>query len=208
MVHQSDPTFQTLHAIKLRGRATSESVGHSLGDPALDVEAMLQAAADAGHLKYREGRAAGWSLTPEGRDAHATLVAADRKSCGAIDTIGDAYQQFLTVNHDLIAVCTNWQVKPDGEMNDHADADYDTTVVGALGSIDDRVQPVCTQLAATMARFAVYGPRLGRALALVRSGDTKWFTSPMCDSYHTVWFELHEDLLQTLAIERAAEEPH
>ena len=27
----------------------------------------------------------------------------------------------------------------------------------------------------------------------------------MIDSYHTVWFELHEDLLATLGLERAAE---
>jgi hypothetical protein len=28
------------------------------------------------------------------------------------------------------------------------------------------------------------------------------------DSYHTVWFELHEDLLSTLGIERASEGVH
>ena len=27
----------------------------------------------------------------------------------------------------------------------------------------------------------------------------------MIDSYHTVWFELHEDLLATLGIERSSE---
>jgi hypothetical protein len=27
----------------------------------------------------------------------------------------------------------------------------------------------------------------------------------MIDSYHTVWFELHEDLLSTLGIERSKE---
>ena len=33
----------------------------------------------------------------------------------------------------------------------------------------------------------------------------EWFTKPVIDSYHTVWFELHEDLLATLGIERASE---
>ena len=30
-------------------------------------------------------------------------------------------------------------------------------------------------------------------------------TKPMIDSYHSVWFELHEDLLATLGIERGSE---
>ena len=37
------------------------------------------------------------------------------------------------------------------------------------------------------------------------SGDTDWFTKPMLPSYHTVWFEMHEDLLSTLGIERGSE---
>jgi hypothetical protein len=39
----------------------------------------------------------------------------------------------------------------------------------------------------------------------VRAGEGDWFTSPLVDSYHTVWFELHEDLLATLGLERAEE---
>jgi hypothetical protein len=30
----------------------------------------------------------------------------------------------------------------------------------------------------------------------------------MIDSYHTVWFQLHEDLLNTLGIDRATEGSH
>jgi hypothetical protein len=37
------------------------------------------------------------------------------------------------------------------------------------------------------------------------SGDRDWFTKPTIDSYHTVWFELHEDLLATLGIDRISE---
>jgi pyruvate,orthophosphate dikinase len=40
----------------------------------------------------------------------------------------------------------------------------------------------------------------------VEAGERDWFTKPLIDSYHTVWFELHEDLLSTLGKERASEE--
>ena len=39
----------------------------------------------------------------------------------------------------------------------------------------------------------------------VTEGDRDWFTKPTIDSYHTVWFELHEDLLATLGLERSSE---
>jgi hypothetical protein len=64
---------------------------------------------------------------------------------------------------------------------------------------------VCGTLGSQLARFSGYGPRLATAVDKVEKGDTDWFTKPLIDSYHTVWFELHEDLLATLAIERARE---
>ena len=67
------------------------------------------------------------------------------------------------------------------------------------------MQPICAELAATLERFGSYGPRLAEARARVEGGDVDWFTKPMIDSYHTVWFELHEDLLATLGIERSTE---
>ena len=47
-----------------------------------------------------------------------------------------------------------------------------------------------------------------KKLAPKGSGQVRveWFTRPMIDSYHTVWFELHENLLATLGIERAREQ--
>jgi hypothetical protein len=39
----------------------------------------------------------------------------------------------------------------------------------------------------------------------VHGGDHDWFTMPVIDSYHTIWFELHENLLATLNLERADE---
>ena len=54
-------------------------------------------------------------------------------------------------------------------------------------------------------RFAGYGGRLREALEKVVAGEHEWFTKPVIDSYHTIWFELHEDLLCTLGIERASE---
>ena len=67
------------------------------------------------------------------------------------------------------------------------------------------MQPIADDLAASLSRFARYAPRLSNAVDRVRTGEVDWFTKPVLDSYHTVWFELHEDLLATLGIERGEE---
>ena len=78
-------------------------------------------------------------------------------------------------------------------------------MVADLGALDDKVQPICADLGLALERFASYAGRLGGAIDKVRAGDVDWFTKPMIASYHTVWFELHEDLLATLGIDRSAE---
>ena len=47
--------------------------------------------------------------------------------------------------------------------------------------------------------------RLARAVEAVANGETKRFTGVMCDSYHDVWMELHEDLIVLQRIDRVEE---
>ena len=67
------------------------------------------------------------------------------------------------------------------------------------------MQPVCTTAGQLLARFGSYPDRFSTALAKVQDGETDWFTKPVIDSYHTVWFELHENFLASLGIERTSE---
>ena len=52
-----------------------------------------------------------------------------------------------------------------------------------------------------VARFSGYADRFAAALARVDQGQRRWVDEPRIDSCHTVWFELHEDLLASLGIE-------
>jgi hypothetical protein len=90
-------------------------------------------------------------------------------------------------------------------ITDHSDPQHDAGVIASLEALPAKVTPICADLGAALDRFAAYGPRLTNALERVRAGDVDWFTKPMLPSYHTVWFELHEDLLATLGIERSSE---
>ena len=87
----------------------------------------------------------------------------------------------------------------------HDDPDHDAAVLDRLDALHDQVVPVTTALAGTLSRFIGYTDRLTAAHERVRAGDHDWITRPVIDSYHTVWFELHEDLLATLGRERSQE---
>jgi pyruvate,orthophosphate dikinase len=54
-------------------------------------------------------------------------------------------------------------------------------------------------------RLADYVSRLDRAAGLVAEGDHGYIASPRVDSYHSVWFELHEDLILLAGRNRADE---
>jgi pyruvate,orthophosphate dikinase len=41
-----------------------------------------------------------------------------------------------------------------------------------------------------------YAHRLDAAAASAADGDGRFIASPRVDSYHGVWFELHEDLIR------------
>jgi hypothetical protein len=96
-------------------------------------------------------------------------------------------------------------VRPGGATNDHKDPEYDWAIFDRLSSIDDRVGPLVSSVARDLDRFGSYRARLRAARQRVEEGDHEWFTSPRIDSYHTVWMQLHEDLLLALGKERASE---
>ena len=55
------------------------------------------------------------------------------------------------------------------------------------------------------ARLADYRARLDRALEGAQAGDGRYVASPRVDSYHGIWFELHEDLIGLAGRTRADE---
>ena len=96
---------------------------------------------------------------------------------------------------------TRWQtVTVGGEAvpNDHTDADYDAAVLDELAKLDAEAGPVLDVLAGLVPRLGVHRRRLSEALARASAGETDYVSGVRVASYHTVWFELHEDLLRLL----------
>jgi hypothetical protein len=96
-------------------------------------------------------------------------------------------------------------MKAPDEPNDHTDADYDSQVVEKLVALHSRFGPWLERLSEVNPRLAVYATRFDSAIAAVQGGDNSFIARPIADSYHTVWFELHEVLIGLLGRDRAGE---
>lgn len=211
MAPVSDPDLLVLHGLRLKSFAPAELVAEIAGLPLDAVTSRLEGFRDKEWARYREGVLTGWMLTAAGRAEGERLLADELDGLGVRAEIEAAYRRFLLLNQALLQVCTDWQLRPvegvdEPVMNDHSDPAYDADVVAALRSLDTEVQPICADLASLVHRFTGYAGRLTSALDRIDAGEPDWFTKPTIDSYHTVWFELHENLLATLGIERGKED--
>lgn len=192
-----------MHALRLKGFAKAEMVAEVACLPHDAAAAHLDELRQRDLAAYREARGL-WQLTPAGREAHAAALAADVAGIDLESILAPAYRDFLPLNERFKALCSDWQVR-DGSPNDHADEAYDRAVVSQLVEVDAQVQPIVSAIGAVLDRLAAYGPRLSDTCQRVVDGDTRMLTGVMCGSYHDVWMELHEDLILTQGIDRAAE---
>jgi len=135
---------------------------------------------------------------------------AAESDAGGVERVDALYQRFLVLNDDVLTVCTEWQVRAVGGatvLNDHLDEAYDRRTIGRLVALHRRAVPLLDDLGGVQERFRCYRSRLDAARRLVQEGQRDWFTRPGIDSYHTVWFELHEDLLAWLGRRRGDQPP-
>jgi hypothetical protein len=144
-----------------------------------------------------------YGLLPPGRERHEALLA-EGAGDGVRSGLAPHYQRFLRLNDDFKNLCTEWQVR-DGQPNDHGDPDYDRACTDRLASLCLESVPVIEAMADTVPRFARYSARLAHAAERVADGEINRFTGVMCESFHDIWMELHEDLIVMQGIDRAEE---
>jgi len=115
------------------------------------------------------------------------------------------YEGFERLNGALKQLITDWQTVPVGggrESNDHSDKDYDANIIDRLGELHERAELVLQRLAGAVPRFRIYDVKLRAALERSEDGAIQWVSDARIESYHTLWFELHEDLLRLMGRER------
>ncbi|WP_067656525.1 hypothetical protein [Nocardia harenae] len=188
-----------LQAVRLKGRATEAVLADTTGRSGADVAARIA------ELAARDLVISGKlvRLGPAGRDTLARWLADERAAADPAET-SSAYADFRVLNAEFKALVTDWQLR-DGQPNAHDDSAYDQAVIGRLCDVHTRVLPTIDRVSTAIPRLARYREKLEFALTKIRAGETAWFTRPVMDSYHTVWFELHEEFIGACGLTRAAE---
>jgi len=195
-----------LRAILIKGFVLPMSLAAAiLSTPDEMADALDRLVADG----LAEMAAGQFRLTADGKAVAGELIAADREAWGA-DAVLEALDAFLALDHRMKETVTAWQMREVGGaqvLNDHADPAYDAEVLGKLTDLHADADAWLVPLTGRLPRLATYRARLRRAAALAAGGDHRYIASPRpdVDSYHSAWFELHEDLILLAGRSREAE---
>ncbi|MFK0041459.1 hypothetical protein ACIQTW_16640 [Paenarthrobacter sp. NPDC090517] len=186
-------TLLTLHAVRLLGFADTHAVAARFSqDPGL-VESQLIDAGVNGFVTHSTFvGTSGWSLSSLGRLENERLLAEELDHAGARDAVLAVHDNFADINTGVVDACSAAQ------LHSPASNEAMDVLISALASW----RLLEAQLSALLPRFEGYSERLLGALKHAVQ-DTAWLTAIDRDSFHGVWFELHEDLIATLGIQRA-----
>lgn len=191
-----DLTARVLYALRIHGVTpvpTVAELAETSDDEAGELLALL--AADELVVERSRGAMSGWTLLPAGRARIDGLLAVP----GGDEQLHALYEQaFLPLNGRFKQLCTSWQLAaPDGPERED--------LVEDLADLHVEVSAFLRN-ATGLRLAAVHLARLQHALDALRTGDSRYFTGVLVESYHGAWFELHEDLILTLGVDRAVEE--
>lgn len=190
-----------LQLLRLKGRVKAEDLVISL-NVGQDEAAHAVSSAIGEGLCSESGPSL--RLTPAGKERLSALLDTERAEIDQ-QRLGGLYEEFETANTELKSIVTAWQMKDEDTPNDHTDAEYDRAVVDRLRGLHTGFSPLLERIVDAVPRLATYPVRFDNALDRVVAGEHQYVARPILDSYHTVWFELHEELIGLLGRTRADE---
>jgi len=199
-MNMEQDTLAALQLVRLKGRVAAAAVADSLEFAETTSANLLQALKDAGALTESGGN---FRVAPAGRETLAQWIAQERATTDHA-ALKACYHEFHPLNTAFKQLVSDWQLR-DGSPNDHSDATYDAAIMARLVELDGRFMPLLSRIATIAPRLSRYPARFGKALQRLRAGEHAWLARPITDSYHTVWFELHEDVIGLLGLSREAE---
>ena len=197
-------THLVMHGLAVKKHGTPEAIAGIIGLDVNEVKAAIARLVEAKRAVEVQGK---YALTPPARmalESDYSRLYADLRANPQFKAGCDGFER---INGALKQLITDWQtVTVGGERipNDHGDKDYDRKIIDRLGDLHERAETVLDQIAGALPRIRIYREKLLVALEKAEDGAIAWVSDAKIESYHTLWFELHEDLLRLMG--RAREE--
>lgn len=195
-------THLIMHGLAIKKHATPEAVAGLLGLDVNEVRETLGRLVETKRVVEAQGK---YLLAPAARMALDSEYSRFYEDVRADPAFKSGYDDFERLNVALKQLVTEWQtvdVRGERVPNDHGDKEYDENLINRLGGLHDRAEPALGRLASALPRFLIYRDKLRAALEKAEDGEIAWVSDARIESYHTLWFELHEDLLRLMRRER------
>jgi pyruvate,orthophosphate dikinase len=186
--------FELLRALQLKGLCSVERLAAALGCSEEVVSIAL-----APHESFLKTTPRGYALTAEGRDWVQQEL--QRESAEVTGDLAPAWARFQPLNLQLKVLVTETQMSA---IN--AEHERWGWLLESMHSLHAEFRPVVDEVAGLAPRLRGYGRRFDAALAALAGGDQTMLASPLKDSYHTVWFEFHEEFIALTGRNREDEE--
>ncbi|MFT3809598.1 MAG: pyruvate, phosphate dikinase [Micropepsaceae bacterium] len=195
---------ELLMMLAIKGMTTIAALADILGLARPETEERLSRLGDA--LERPNA-----SFVKAGPQAHARCgaVIADHRA-KLLDGAARILDQFRPFNDAFKALVTDWQMRAsEGGLapNDHADAAYDAAVLARFRVVHAEISDWLGDIR-PQGGIAFFARRFVAAMRRIDAGETAFLVSPRVDSYHNVWFELHEYLIRLAGRTRQQEEAH
>ncbi|WP_069812619.1 hypothetical protein [Streptomyces sp. TP-A0874] len=172
----------TLHALRVAGWLDPERLAAwDVGNP----QEVLDQAVEAGLVRQAQTpRGAMWGLTPGGTGRAEELLAQwlagdDGPGTAALTAVLTGFEAH---DGELKSLVTRYQRGARDDIGER------------LREFSERAEPAVREVARTAPLWATYPARLENALLRVEKGDLTYVTSPLVESYHTVWHLAHRDM--------------
>jgi hypothetical protein len=191
-----------MHGLAIKKHATPEAVAGILGLEVETVRITLAELVEGKRVVEARGK---YLLAPAAHMALDSDYSRFYEEARGNASFRDGYDEFERLNTALKQLITEWQtieVRGQRVPNDHSDKGHDDKIIDRLGALHERAEAALEKLARVLPRFSIYRHKLAAALEKAEDGDIAWVSDAKIESYHTLWFELHEDLLRLMRRER------
>jgi hypothetical protein len=184
---------ETLHVLLVKGVASRDALTLAAGEAAtaalsglIDRKLVVAVGPEQRRL---------YSLTDDGREqARGAVRDAMSATRSALERRYD--ELFLPLNARFKRLCASWQAEPDNvALLDETD--------GVHAEIEALLRE--PKAVVELPRLRRYADRFDQLKEAFDDGDLDAYLAPTGESYHNVWFELHEDLLLSLGRSRDQE---
>lgn len=184
-----------LHGLAIKKYAGAEDIAGITGVNPAEVARYLAEQVEKGRIVANNEK---YSMTPTTRVALSGDYSRHYWQLRHNAQFVRAYEDFEKINISLKQLITSWQVmevQGSAITNDHSDEAYDSKVIDRLGALHERADRILAVLTSQLPRMQIYRDKLTKALEKAEDGAVEWVSDARTESYHTLWFELHEDLL-------------